>query len=206
MQHGGKQLLVTSGERINDDYEYSFCNRFYCYGLNKNNKKNKIKVLGCLKTDYQEYLISKIKEKPKNDLIFYVPIALSSFLNPTLEILAFEKYQNQKKICDFLNKQVFYKVFAKIISNTYIGKISFNDQKSYLNPIVYDFLKYKNIKLCDSSLVVELLKKNPKIIIFDSFSTPLYESLNTKSEIILLKDSFSDIEKMRLNLFLREFL
>lgn len=198
LQHGGKQLLIKSGEGINNDYEYSFCHKFYCYGLNKNNKnnkKNKIKVLGCLKTNHQELLISKLKEKPNNDTLFYVPIALSSFLNPTLEILAFEKYQDQKKLCDFLNRQVFFNVFAKIISNTYINKFSFNDNKSYLNPIVNDFIKYKNIKLCDSSLIVELLKKNPKVIIFDSLSTPLYESLNSKSEIILLQDSFTDIEK-----------
>lgn len=204
LQHGGKQLLLEGGEIFNIDEEYSFCKKFLSYGfsqkfLKKNNiPLKKIQNLGCLKTNYQEKILSNYKINQQN--ILYVPIALSSFLRPTLEILAWEKFKEQKNLCSYLSKLDDFKIYVKIIPFSYFKNILLNEQKSYLNPIVHELNNYKTFKICNSSLINEIVSNKPRIIIFDSISTPLYEALASKSELILIKDKFCRIEYSTLKL------
>ena len=70
----------------------------------------------------------------------------------------------------------------------------------HLNPIFENLNQFKSIKSCRISIEGSINLKKPKVIIFDSFSTPVYEVLTSKCEIIILIDKYEilkpDVKKL----------
>ena len=89
----------------------------------------------------------------------------------------------------FFSSIFFYEFFFCIFYNF----ITFN--WVIFNPIYFKLKQFKKIKECSSSIINEIKKKKPRIIFFDSFSTPVYQSLLSQSEIIVLKDKNTLFQK-----------
>jgi len=199
VQHGGKQLIMKNREIINKDFEYAFCNKYFSYGISKIFKKKKFGLskglvnLGCMKAKY-DHKDLEFSSKNKNNIL-YVPISLSSLTYPTFEILANYKYADQLSACKYLNNQKFLKPFVKIIPNIKFNNNFIDENSLIFNPIYFKLKQFKKIKECSSSIINEIKKKKPRIIFFDSFSTPVYQSLLSQSEIIVLKDKNTLFQK-----------
>ena len=197
LQHGGKQLIMANTELINKDNQYPFCDNFYSYGASKYFTKKNLGIknlvnVGCLKSNYQEDFLKNIKTNNNN--LLYVPISLSSFFIPTLEITANEKYKDQLKLCKFLNSQKLFNAYIKNIINIKFKDFIINYKKLNNNPITYELKKFKCLNEYSGNIFKAIKKIKPKLIIFDSISTPLYEVLTSKCEIIILTDRYINLK------------
>ena len=54
---------------------------------------------------------------------------------------------------------------------------------------------FKNLNVNSNSMITAFTHVRPKIIIFDSFSTPIYELLNSKSELIVFIDKLNPLKR-----------
>ena len=90
VQHGGS-LFLTQKDKLHNDSDYIFCNKFLSYGLNKSFKQShpegtKIIETGCYKEPYINKIL-KNKKIIKNNII-YVPINLNNFFKTKFSIIS----------------------------------------------------------------------------------------------------------------------
>ena len=77
------------------------------------------------------------------------------------------------------------------MSQTFYKTIHLNYVHLESNPIYLELQNYKSIKVNHDNIIKAFQKIKPKIIIFDYISTPLYELVNSDSEIILFLDKYN---------------
>ena len=199
---------MTQKDKLHNDSDYIFCNKFLSYGLNKSFKQShpegtKIIETGCYKEPYINKIL-KNKKIIKNNII-YVPINLNNFFKPNFQSSQTERFKDQKKNCDILNSQSLFKPYVKILPNTCIGKSIFNFYNIEVNPICYEVNNYRNLLINSNTLITAIRKIRPKVIIFDHFSTPAYELSKTDSEIILILDKTNYPKRMFLKIIKKRF-
>ena len=195
VQHGGKYFLMEE-DICHKDSDFIFCDKFYSYGCNAefNKKKyaNKAKIInsGSFKDSYINYQLSKKKNKETNNILF-VPVGLGLFTSPRIETSQTERFNLQKNICSTLNNINYANKFIKILPNVVYKNFNLNYFQLETNPIYFELSKYNSIKVNSNSLLSAMSKLNPKIVVTDYLSTPLYELANSKSEIILFLDKLN---------------
>ena len=131
----------------------------------------------------------------ENKKILYVPISLNNFWKPNIQSSQTERFENQKKICKFLNNLKEYETYLKFIPNTLKNNLILNYYNLETNPIYLYSKNYKNLNVNSNSMIKAFTFVKPQIIIFDSFSTPIYELLNSKSELIVFIDKLNPLKR-----------
>jgi hypothetical protein len=195
VQHGGKYFLMEE-DICHKDSDFSFCDKFYSYGFNvqfnKRKYANKTKIVnsGSFKDCYNNYQLSKINNKETNNILF-VPVGLGLFTAPRIETSQTERFNLQKEICSSLNNINYANKFIKILPNVVYKNINLNYFQLETNPLYFELSKYNLIKVNSNSLLSSMSKLNPRIVVTDYLSTPLYELANSKSEIILFLDNLN---------------
>ena len=79
----------------------------------------------------------------------------------------------------------------KLCHKLFIKNFFLNHVHLESNPIYLELQNYKSIKVNHDNIIKAFQKIKPKIIIFDYISTPLYELVNSDSEIILFLDKYN---------------
>ena len=197
-QHGCS-YFITQKDELHRNSEYMLCDEYISYGSSKFFKKKKYlkktKLInnGCFK---ENFVSKKIKNVDcENKKILYVPISLNNFWKPNIQSSQIKKFENQKKICKFLNNLKEYETYLKFIPNTLKNNLILNYYNLETNPIYLYSKNYKNLNVNSNSMIKAFTFVKPQIIIFDSFSTPIYELLNSKSELIVFIDKLNPLKR-----------
>ena len=192
------------------DSDYSYCNKYYSYGLTRSFNKKKyskntqIINSGCFKdTFFNDIMKKKISLKPNT--ILYIPVSLSYFTFPVIEARPTTRFEIQKKICSNLEKLKNFKKFVKIIPLSFFKNFIFNLSHIETNPIYLELNNYKSLKINSRSLNSAYKLIKPRIIITDYLSTPIYELSNSGSEIILFLDKYNYPKKDILKILNKRF-
>ena len=196
IQHGGKYFILED-DIIHKDLDYTFCHKFYSYGLNKSFNKKKfapnteIINSGCFKEKYNTKKLSEVNKKNISNNVLFVPTSLNVLAHPTIESGQTTRFNLQKKICRSLDKLTKVKKFVKVIPQTFFKKLNINYHHLETNPIYLELENYRSIKIDQNNLITAFQKIKPKIIITDYISTPVYELASSEAEIILFLDKYN---------------
>lgn len=188
-QHGS-DYGVTPGRDIDHNYLcYRFADEYIIWGFSKffdKKKKNiylkDIKFInkGSLSGKFLKNILN-FKMGTDNKKIMYVPsIVRTDFMNAKSVQDPNWQIQLQNKIVNFLVKRNLNETFLSLPSFSYEYCLNYF-------PIAFD-KKIQKLKMLEGSFKDNLLECKPKVLIFDNFSTPLYESLNTNCKIIVFID------------------
>tara|TARA_Y100000389_G_scaffold142831_1_gene140942 strand:- start:20255 stop:21982 length:1728 start_codon:yes stop_codon:yes gene_type:complete len=209
LQHGGKYFIMQD-DMCHKDSDYSFCDKFYAYGLTssfnkkKFSKDTKIINSGCFKNTFYNNIIIRNKNLNQNTIL-YVPVSLSNFTCPVIEARPTTRFILQKKICSKLEKFKDFKTFVKIIPFSYYNKNLFDKEHIETNPIYLELNNYKSLKINSKPLIFAYENLKPRIVITDYLSTPIYELSNSPSEIILFLDRYNYPKKDVLKILKKRF-
>lgn len=199
-QHGS-DYGGTSKRDIDHNYlSYQFCDKFKNWGQSKYFKKKKFNIykkkinfikngslLGRFSDKFFNYDINE-----SNSKILYVPTVVRTNYTIAKSVQdPIKQYSIQKKIIDFLSKINQKDNFVSLPSYSY------NFSLDYF-PIVY-YSKIDELKKLFGSFKNNLLKIKPKTLLFDNYSTPVYEALSTKCNIIVIMDQLNLPSKDVLN-------
>ena len=116
IQHGGKYFIMED-DIYHKDSDFSFCDKYYSYGVNKSFNKKKFSPnteiidSGCLKTKYSEKKLSIVNEENILNNILFIPISLNVFTCPAIESSQTTRFSLQKEICESLNLKKKIKIF-----------------------------------------------------------------------------------------------
>ena len=195
-QHGGKYFILQD-DIHHKDMDYAYCDYYlsYCVSKRSNKKKyfdSKKKTLldiGCFRSEYISEKFKTINQKNYLNNLLFVPITSSFLLRPRWGSMDIKLYNTQSLICRSLNKNNSYINYVKILDKAIFRSTIFDTSSLEHNPITYDIKNYKNLKVKSCSLIKSINDLRPKIIICGSLSTPIYEIIKSKSEIILFLDS-----------------
>lgn len=191
-QHGGIYGVLDENNPNNIQHkvnDYNFCNIFYSYSdfrIRKNSlfikdKKTDVKQLKF----FQDYKIKTYEKK-----ILYIPQITNHFFNPKFSFPSNFFYNEQKKISDFLIKELddSYLTYFKFYND-----LSQNFIETYYP--IYPYIKdkidgKKNLRFVKEKSIIDfILKEKPGTIILDYVSTPLWEIIKFPINILILKDN-----------------
>ena len=191
VQHGGS-YFVTEKDLMHKNSDYLFCDTFLSYGTSKFFDKKKYLVntkllhTGSFKEPYISE-VTKNKDYIKSN-IMYLPISLNNFFKPNFQSSQTERFNDQIKICEILNKKNSYRTFVKVLPMSFYKRTFINLYNIETNPIYIKLENFKNLVVSHNTLRTAIKKIRPGILICDFFSTPIYELANSDIEIILILD------------------
>ena len=182
-QHGGGAGFYKENNPINIIYEnsdYLYCNNFYSYSnFQLKNKRIKTKII-------QKKFFENINIKTNNKKIIFVPQIISSVLEPKFGLNSHGFYKTQKKILDTLSKSN-YEIYIKLYPS--IGQNFIEKYYPIVNYVNKLSKKYENIKIIDTKGLLDSIKIIcPETIVFDYFSTPIWEVFKLPIRIFVLHD------------------
>lgn len=180
--------FTTSNRDMDHNYQcYKFCDEFRLWGISRRfntNKKNIFnkKIYFNNKGSLAGKFLSKIMStKVQNQNILYVPsLVRSDYTNAKYIQDPSWQFNLQSKILDFFAKNSTYRVFISYPSDSLLHNYNFFP--------CYFLNNFKKLNTIHGSFKDNFLKLKPKKIIFDNFSTGVYEALSTNSDILTFID------------------
>jgi|GEM_PF-1154675 len=191
----GAQHGFGFGESLNMQFEvdFSLCDYFISYGFTDDDVKklrpvhgNKAEILPLGSTKFT----TKQKRKQINiDIFWPITNSISIMDGGMMRIPPHILLERQKKILEYLNSLHEVKIYIKPLMNS-------NQDNLALIEIIK---RFKKIKLINLSMNEFLRKYNPRAVIIEFPSTPIYDVLNLDTEIFLMNDELLPFEKNVLN-------
>jgi hypothetical protein len=189
-QHGG-----LYAETANMQYEASFerCDYFVGYGYSEEDLKRlypdkelKTKILPFGKVIFT----NSRKKRKKIDILFPITNTISIFEGGMHRFPPDRLTRRQTLILEYLNTLTSHTVYVKPFSNV-----------SYSNLSVFATMKrLRNLHICTDLSLGEFLERyNPRMVIIELPSQPLYEILHLDTEIFLLGDTVLPWDDLALN-------
>lgn len=189
-QHGG-----LYGETPNMQYEAAFerCDYFIGYGYSQEDlkrvfpdKEQKAKILPLGKVNFTK---SRRKRK-KIDILYPITNTISMFEGGMHRFPPDRLTERQINLLKYLNTLTSCTVYVKPFINAGPSNLS-------VFPVMK---KMKNLKICSDLLLNEFLEKyDPRAVVIELPSQPLYETLHLDTEIFLLGDMVLPWDKQALN-------
>ena len=191
-QHGGSYVDQIYPYHYHSDFFR--CTSYYSYGFRKNDLtlyQNEIKDLRFFPSGKK---LSLNNSKFSNDEILYVPTnSLNIYQGGILRSLPNELLNAQLEILNKLNNLD--------SENLQLNVKPFPMASIQNSNFLIDKNQYDNIDFIFNISLTNYIKKSvPGLIIFDLPSTPLYEVLQTNSQVILFLDSVNPFTEEALNL------
>ena len=170
---------------------YQFCDKFKNWGHGKHFKKDKFKYLqkkisfiktGSLSGKYSDKFLN-FSIDDSNSKILYVPSTVRTNYTTAKSVQdPIKQYSIQRRIIALLSK--------KNKQNNFVSLPTFNYEFSLDNFPLNHYSKVSEVNKLFGSFKNNLLKIKPKTLLFDNFSTPVYENLSTKCNILVIMDQF----------------
>ena len=132
--------------------------------------------------------------KFSNEEILYVPTnSLDIYQGGILRTLPNGLLNTQLEILNTLNNQN--------TNNLQLNVKPFKNANIYNSSFMFEYNKFENLNYILNTTLIDYLKKSvPGLIVFDLPSTPLYEVLQTNSQVILFLDSVNPFTEEALTL------
>ncbi len=189
-QHGA--VIGNALEPWHFDSDFKRCNYFISYGFTENDLK---RLYPNIKLDPKILPFGKVttirsnKSKKSIDILFPLNTVVSIFEGGMIRISPDRHTERQIRLLEYLNSLKKLKVYIKPVA--YVN---------YENCSVLPVLRrLKNLKVVYGKTLMEFLEKyNPKVVIIEFPSTPLYEVLHLDTEIFLMDDYIHPFEEKAL--------
>lgn len=191
-QHGGSYIDQIYPYHYHSDFMR--CTSFYSYGFRKSDLSLYKKEVSDIQViPFGKKNSSSIRKISKNEILYVPTNSLDLYQGAILRSLPNELLTVQLEILkklNNLNNQKF-KTNVKPFPGAIIDNSFFLLEKS----------KYKNLNyILNTSLKTYFKKRVPGLVIFDLPSTPIYEILDTKTQIILYIDSVNPFTEKAVSL------
>ena len=191
-QHGGSYIDQIYPYHYHSDFMR--CTSYYSYSFLKNDFSLYKKELNDIQVIPFGKKVNSLKKKIHDNEILYIPTnSIDLYQGTILRSLPNELLNVQLEILKKLNNldNLRFKANAKPFPGATIKNSFFLLEKN----------KYKNINyILNTPLKSYLKKRVPGLVIFDLPSTPVYEILHTKSQVILYLDFVNPYTEEALNL------
>ncbi|MGE0268307.1 MAG: hypothetical protein AB7S78_07615 [Candidatus Omnitrophota bacterium] len=182
--------------------DFSKCDDYISYGFTNDNLKKLYSGYDFHVNVHPIGMKSPIKRKDRRmdiDILFPITNSVDIFNGGMTRVFPHELNNRQIKILKFLNELKDKNIYIKPFNNTKFMNFS-------MQPILKNM---KNLKIEKNCTFTEFLNKyNPKVIVIEYPSTPLYEALFTDADIFMLNDEINpygnealELLKKRVNYF-----
>lgn len=199
-QHGSDYCGTSKRDTDHNYLSYQFCDKFKYWGHSKHFKKNKLNIYkkqisfiktGSLSGKYSDKFLN-FSIDDLNSKILYVPSTVRTNYTTAKSVQdPIKQYSIQRRIIALLSK--------KNKQSNFVSLPTFNYEFSLDNFPINHYSKVSEVNKLFGSFKNNLLKIKPKTLLFDNFSTPVYEALSTKCNIIVVMDQLNLPPKEVLN-------
>ena len=199
-QHGSDYCGTSKRDMDHNYLSYQFCDKFKNWGHGKHFKKDKLNIYkkkisfiktGSLSGKYSDKFLN-FSIDDSNSKILYVPSTVRTNYTTAKSVQdPIKQYSIQRRIIALLSK--------KNKQNNFVSLPTFNYEFSLDNFPLSHYSKVSEVNKLFGSFKNNLLKIKPKTLLFDNFSTPVYEALSTKCNILVIMDQLNLPPKEVLN-------
>ena len=191
-QHGGSFVDQVYPYHYHSDFFR--CTSYYSYGFRKKDLTSYQNELEDFRVLPSGKKLSLHNSKFSNEEILYVPTnSLDIYQGGILRTLPNGLLNTQLEILNTLNNQN--------TNNLQLNVKPFKNANIYNSSFIFEYNKFENLNYILNTTLIDYLKKSvPGLIVFDLPSTPLYEVLQTNSQVILFLDSVNPFTEEALTL------